>query len=264
MYTPILLAIFRKKYTPGAARIVFTLEEVRQELRAAGLEARNTADLIYRMKSRTVLPAEIQEAGFRILEITSRGVYALVVGDSTLIDYPEVESVIEVHDRTPLPVRRLLDEDFGSTDEQGLLSVVRYNDLLTHFLGAPAFHLKSHVRKSVPGVGLAEVDDVHVCMVAGEDPTGPLAVVPVEAKAKDDPVDRVQIAMQVRYAIHAFPGLQVRPLTIKLFEDGLVLFMEFDPTTEPNELAVLRYAYYRIVRRALPTSLARPEQPLPE
>ena len=264
VYTPILLSIFRRKYTAGETMIVFTLEEVRQELRAAGLEARNPADLIYRMKSRTILPAEIQEAGFRILQITSRGVYALVVGESTLIDYPDVSDVIDVEDRTPLAVRRLLDDDLGSVDEQGLLSVVRYNDLLTHFLGDRTFHLKSHVRKSVPGVGQAEIDDVHVALIGGDDQDGPLAVVPVEAKAKDDPVNRVQIAMQIRYAKHAFPGLQVRPLTIKLFEDGLILFMQFNPTTKPNELAVQRHAYYRIARPALPESLAQPEVPLGE
>lgn len=249
VYGPILLNIFRRKYVEGASTVIFTLEEVREELLSAGLQARNAPDLIYRMKSRTILPAEISNKGFRILEITSRGVYALVAGDSTLIEYPEIEEVVDVHDRTPLAVRRLLSPDFGKTDEQGFLSVIRYNDLFSHFLEVPVFHLKSHVRKSVPGVGQAEVDDVHVALPEGHD--GSLTLVPVEAKAKDDPVNRVQIAMQVKYANHAFPGLSVRPLTVKLFEDGVVLFMEFNPTSRAADLTVVRFAHYRLLRPPL-------------
>lgn len=242
VYTPVLLAIFREKYKPGVEVIEFSLEEVRHHLIALGLEARNAPDVIYRMKSRTVLPSEILDAGFHILQITSRGKYALLQGVSTLIEYPEMTSAIELADATPVEVRPLLYPagKIGAIDEQGLLSVCRYNDLFSKFLSTPVLHLKSHVRKSVPGVGQVEVDDVHLAL-------GPrLAIIPVEAKAKDDPVNRVQIAMQVKYAFHAFPGFDVRPLTVKMFEDGLLLFMEFAPTIDPVELSVLNFAVYKI------------------
>lgn len=253
VYGPVLLSIFRRKFKRGMTKIVFTLEEVREELVRLGLQARNAADVIYRMKSRTVLPAQIQKHGFRILEVTSRGVYALTVGESTLIDYvaPVEGAIVQVMDRTPPAVQRLFGEDFGSMDEQGFLSVLRYNDLISHFLGAPSYHVKSHVRRSVPGVGQAEVDDVHVALISPGADTGPLTIVPIEAKAKDDPVNRAQIAMQVRYALHAFPGLAIRPLTVKLFEDGTVLFMEFNASSDANALKVLRHAHYKIVRPAL-------------
>jgi hypothetical protein len=251
VYGPVLLAIFRRKYRAGDTRVVFTLEEVREELLLQGVQARNVPDLIYRMKSRTVLPAEIQEAGFRILEITSRGVYALALGEATLIGYPEVGEVVELEDRTPLPVRRLLTGSFGAIDEQGLLSVLRYNDLISHFLEVPTFHFKAHVRKSVPGVGQAEIDDVHIAVDPRDPNHGPLTIVPLEAKAKDDPVNRVQIVMQTRYALHAFPGLAIRPLTVKLFEDGLILMMEFNVTEEPNLLQVTRHRHYRLLQPQL-------------
>jgi len=249
VYTPILLAIFRRKYVPGAKMVTFTLEELRAELAAAGLQARNLADLVYRMKSRTILPEEITSKGFRVLEITGRGVYALIVADSTLIDYPEQKDLVEGHDRTPYAVRRLLADEFGNTDEQGLLSVLRYNDVFSHFLRVQVFHLKGHVRKSVPGQGQVEVDDVHVALAGGLD--DPLILIPIEAKAKDEPVNRVQIAMQVKYANHAFPGLLVRPLTVKLFADGRMLLMEFNASTNPADLHVVKYAYYRLVRQPL-------------
>jgi hypothetical protein len=246
VYGPVLIAIFRRKFKEGMVSVTFTLDEIRAELIAQDLEARNAPDLIYRMKSRTQLPEEIQLLGFRILSITGRGKYALLLGDETLIGYPDRVNVEEIEDRTPAAVRELLPEDFGAVDEQMLLSVLRYNDLFTRFLGVPTFHLKSHVRKSVPNVGQAEVDDVHVAIMPGRSDRSRLVIVPVEAKAKDDPVNRVQIAMQVRYAMHAYPNLDVRPLTVKLFDDGVILFMEFEPTFEPNDLAILRHTYYRL------------------
>ena len=104
-------------------------------------------------------------------------------------------------------------------------------------------HFKSHVRRSVPGVGQAEVDDVHVAVE--RPPPTPVTIVPVEAKAKDDPVNRVQIAMQIRYAQHSFPDHPIRPLTVKLFETGLVLMMEFNVTTDPGLLEIVRHQSFR-------------------
>jgi hypothetical protein len=250
VYSPVLLAIFRRKFTSGAQRIVFTLEELRDELRAMGLEARNAADVIYRMKSRTILPEEIRKLGYHILEITSRGTYAFVIGESTLIEYPPQVDITEVHDLTPKAVRSLLHPDFGSIDEQGLLSICRYNDLLSRFLEATTFHVKSHVRKSVPGVGQAEIDDLHVEIHGSVHEPRELTIVPIEAKAKDDPVNRVQVVIQTKFARHAFPDHPCRPVTVKLFEDGRILFMEFNVTDEANALAVVRHRYFRVIEKS--------------
>lgn len=255
VYTPGLLAVFRRKIVedPDAPRIEFTLKELREELDGLGLHAANLPDLIYRMGSRTRLPDEIQDRGFRILIKTGRGAYALLAGQSTLIDLPEVGEVVTVLNRTPLPVQLLLGDEPGALDEQGMLSVVRYNDLITHFLRAQTFHLKAHIRKSVPGLGQAEVDDLHLAVESSGAGQYRLAIVPVEAKARNDPVNRAQIASQIRFAQHEYPGLAVRPVAIKLFGDGTLLFMEFNATTQPNELLLQRFAHYRL-RPTLPSS----------
>ncbi|NJN16547.1 MAG: hypothetical protein HC822_09875 [Oscillochloris sp.] len=149
-----------------------------------------------------------------------------------------------IQDQTPHVVRRLLGRDLGSIDEQGLLAIVRYNNLIAHFLQARVYHLKGHVRRSVAGVGQAEVDDVHIALPFDADE--PVTIVPVEAKAKDEPVNRAQIAMQILYAREAFPGHLIRPLTIKLFSDGEILFMEFEDEIRPAELIPIAYARYLI------------------
>lgn len=228
-------------------RVEFSINDLREALEALGVTAANLPDLIYRMKSRTKIPNEIQDLGFRIIRITDRGRYVFEQGESTLIDFPECEAT-EIEDATPPVVRRMLGEELGDIDEQGLLAVVRYNDLISRFLDARAFHLKGHVRKSTVGAGQAEVDDVHVAVPHGAD--APITIVPVEAKAKDEPINRVQIVTQVMYAREAFPGHPIRPLTIKLFESGDILFIEFDAVIDPAALRPRRYSKYKLVEPA--------------
>lgn len=247
IYGPVILEIWRRGYTPGGIDpIAFTLDEVRAELIARGLAAANPPDVIYRMRGRTQLPEEIQSAGYRMIVNTDRGKYAFIAGTSTLIDYPEMDAVVEIDDHTPVEVRRLLYTSLVRVDEQALLSVIRYNDMFSRFIGFRAYHLKSHVRQSVPGVGQAEVDDVHVSVEHGYD--GLLTIVPVEAKAEHDPVVRTQVASLVHYAKHAFPGHPIRPMTVKMMETGEVLFMEFNVTTAPDQLVIVKHAFYRLVR----------------
>jgi hypothetical protein len=246
VYGPVVLAIFRRKYVVGSTEpLAFTLNEIREELLTSGLSASNAPDVVYRMRGRTMLPEEIQNAGYRMIINTDRGAYAFVAGTSTLVDYPEMTNVVEVDDHTPVEVRRLLYADFVKVDEQALLSVLRYNDMFSRFLGFRVYHFKSHVRQSVRGVGQAEVDDVHVAVEHGYD--GPLTIVPVEAKAQHDPVVRTQVVTLVHYAEHVFPGHPIRPMTVKLLETGEVLFMEFNVTKAPDELRIVRHAFYRLL-----------------
>jgi hypothetical protein len=65
VYIPILLRIFERKYKEGDIVVAFTLDEVRQAAVELNLSIGNPGDLmIYRMRSRTVLPKEILEKGF--------------------------------------------------------------------------------------------------------------------------------------------------------------------------------------------------------
>ncbi len=148
---PILRRIFETRHTPGDDVVDFTLDDVRGAASDLGITVRNAADVIYRMRSRTVLPAEILELGFYVLRQVGRGRYRLEKAESTIIELPENEPT-EALDLTPLPVRRLLPESLRDVDEQALLSVMGYCKLLDHFTGLTVYRLRSHVRKSVAGV----------------------------------------------------------------------------------------------------------------
>jgi len=243
VYVPVLRHIFEQKYRPGDAVVEFTMKDIFAAVAYLGLSVSNRADIVYRMKSRTEIPPEIQELGFRILRPVKRGHYRLEKADSTLIEFPDCEVEI-VADTTPSLVRQMIGEEIGAVDEQALLSLVRYNNLLSRFLKMRVLHLKGHVRKSVEGVGQAEVDDVHIAVPSDADE--PITIVPVEAKGKDEPINRAQIVMQIIYARSAFPGHPIRPITIKLFETGEILFIEFADVVEPAALVSIRSARYAL------------------
>ncbi len=243
VYVPILREIFQAKYHEGDDRVDFTLDDIRAAAVALGITVRNPADLVYRMRSRTILPSEILEKGFYVLRATGRGKYRLEQAESTIIEIPE-NQIVEALDLTPLPVRRLLPEVLAEIDEQGLLTVISYCKLLDHFTGLQVYRLRSHVRKSVPGIGQAELDEIDVGVALRDDEVP--VVFPIEAKAADDAINRVQISAMVAFSGEYFPGLEIRPLAIKLDYNSLLHFIEFTPEIEPAKLVVARSATYRL------------------
>jgi hypothetical protein len=241
VYVPIITKIFDERYRKGASSVIFSLDDVRNAAQALGVEARNAADVIYRMRSRTLLPAKILKMGFHVLRPIGRGKYSFEKASSSIFEPPHTEPV-SVIDITPLPVRRLLPETLADMDEQAILTVASYCCVLDHLTGMKIYRLRSHVRKSVPGIGQAELDAIDVGIGASEEEVP--VVFPIEAKALADALNRVQIFNMVEYAKHYFPGLTVRPLAIKVDEASVLHVMEFNGPAKPSELKILKAASY--------------------
>jgi hypothetical protein len=246
VYVPIILKIFREGYAKGVTSIEFTLDDVRAAADALGVRerTRNAGDVVYRMRARTRLPPEIVDAGFNILRQIGRGRYCLEKGENVIVDLEEDPTIIETIDTTPLPVRRLLPEMLAEIDEQGLLTIINYCKLLNHFTGLNVYRLRNHVRKSVKGVGQAEVDTVDVG-VALSDEEEPI-IFPIEAKAREDAINKVQIAAQVQFARQYFPDCEIRPLAIKVDGKGLLHVLEFTNDIEPDSLTIVNRLTYQV------------------
>ena len=251
VYVPVILKLFRDRWRPGASTVVFSLDDVRTAVEAVRAESdtpdrissRNPADVVYRMRSRTKLPPEILEKGFHILRAVGRGRYQFEKATSGIIETP-VNELTPTIDQTPMPVRRLLPETMAEMDEQALLSIVGYCCLLDHFTGMKIYRLRSHVRKSVPNIGQAELDAIDVGIAAGEDDVP--VIFPIEAKAVSDELNRVQIFNMIQYAAHYYPGLKVRPLALKVDYQSAVHFIEFNVAARPGDLRIIRSASYAI------------------
>lgn len=251
VYVPVILRIFQERYRSGASSIIFSLDDVRNAVdyvRASSpnpdkISARNPADVIYRMRSRTKLPDEIISKGFHVLRAIGRGQYQFERASSSIIT-PPASVATHAIDQTPMPVRRLLPAKLADMDEQAVLSVAGYCMLLDHFTGMKIYRLRSHVRKSVPGIGQAELDAIDVGIASSEDELP--VVFPIEAKAAPDALNRAQIFNMVQYANHYFPGLSVRPLAIKVDDRSVLHLMEFSGAARPADLRIVRSASYVI------------------
>lgn len=243
VYVPILRELVHRRYTPGLHRIEFTKQDVEDVAAHLGLKLGNAADVVYRMRSRTRLPDDILDLGFTVLRGVGRGKYVLEVGGEAVVHLPD-HDVFDHNDQTPLPVRRLLPENLAELDEQGLLTVVGYCKLLDHFTGLTVYRLRSHVRKSVPAVGQAELDEIDVGVALRDDEVP--VVFPIEAKAADEVVNRVQIATAVAYCETYFAGHEIRPIVVKLTYDGVLHFLEFRATTSLPGLRILNSHGYRL------------------
>lgn len=243
VYGPILLQIFKARWRQGASTVVFTLDDIRNAAETLGLEARNPADLIYRMRSRTVLPKEILDKNFFILRAIGRGKYQFEKGSSTIF-VPPPSTPTEALDLTPLPVRRLLPETLAAMDEQAILTIASYCKLFDHFTGLQVHRLRSHVRKSVPGIGQAELDAIDVGVALRDDEIP--VIFPIEAKALADALNRVQIFNMIQYCEHYFPGLEVRPFAIKVDEASVLHVMEFNVAPKAADLRIVKSASYKL------------------
>lgn len=251
VYVPVILKLFQDRWRPGASTVVFSLDDVRTAVEAVravsdnpdAISSRNPADVIYRMRSRTKLPDEILAKGFHVLRAIGRGRYQFEKASSGIMEVPVCDLTPAI-DQTPMPVRRLLPETIAEMDEQALLSVVGYCQLLDHFTGMKVYRLRSHVRKSVPGIGQAELDAIDVGIASGDDDVP--VIFPIEAKAVSDELNRVQIYNMIQYAAHYFPGLKVRPLALKVDYQSAVHLMEFNVASRPGDLRIIRSASYAI------------------
>jgi hypothetical protein len=251
VYVPVILKLFLDRWRPGASTVVFSLDDVRTAVEAVrassdipdAISSRNPADVIYRMRSRTKLPDEILNKGFHVLRAVGRGRYQFEKATSGIMEV-QVRDLTPAIDQTPMPVRRLLPETLAEMDEQAVLSVVGYCQLLDHFTGMKIYRLRSHVRKSVPGIGQAELDAIDVGIASGDDDAP--VIFPIEAKAVADELNRVQIYNMIQYAAHYFPGLTVRPLALKVDYQSAIHLMEFNVAARPGDLRIIHSASYTI------------------
>lgn len=257
VYVPILREIVRRKHTAGGSRIEFTKQDIEAVAVELGLKVGNAADLVYRMRARTRLPDDILDLGYTVLRGVGRGRYALEVGGEAVVRLPE-HDVLDHNDQTPLPVRRLLPENLVDLDEQGILTMVAYCKLLDHFTGLTVYRLRSHVRKSVPNVGQAELDEIDVGVALRDDDVP--VVFPIEAKAADEVINRVQVATAVAYCQTYFPGHEIRPIVVKLTYDGVLHFLEFRATTALAGLRIIHSSGYRLRPSARQLELIRTTQ----
>jgi hypothetical protein len=244
IYRPILLWVFRNGTPdPATGDLLFTQADLRKAAVELHLEAKNFPDLPYNLRSRSPLPQEIIDAGFTTIAIRGKGKYALVMAVDKVEVPPETEVVRVSTARVPIAIRDIL-----RTDEQSILSAIRYLDLISTFIGHKAHHLQGHLR-TTGGLGQqVEADDVWV----GVRPDKSRVILPVEAKGPRERIGRHQMMSTVDAVLKKIPGFPVVPLAAQLEQSGLLLLIEFSFQLVEGKIASIqptRFKRYRPVPR---------------
>jgi len=238
-YDRLVACLFRERWKEALSEVAFTKDEVIDTAARLGLKIKNLADVVYTYRSRRPMPAEISEKGNWVIAARGAGKYAFVrIVAETTVTVPESLKTYPIPYAVPDIVAQNL-----ARDEQGLLTIVRYNRILDVFSGLACFHLQSHVRTQISGHGQVEIDDLYV----GVDKDGQGFVLPVEAKEEGERLGLDKAVALTLFARAKFPKLICRPVGI--IRRALHLFdcVEFEPAEELSKVVLVDMRRYQLV-----------------
>lgn len=240
-YSRIIEAIFQAKYVDGQREVTFEREDI--STFASQLNFRlpkNLGDVIYSFRYRSELPDSILEKAPEgetwIIRPAGRSRYQLVlVADIPLTPNPNL-TVTKIPDSTPGIISK-----YAFSDEQALLTRVRYNRLIDVFLGIACYSLQNHLRTTVSGMGQVETDEIYV----GVDKNGAHYAVPVQAKGRSDKLNRVQIEQDFAVCSEKLSSLVCRPVGAQFMADELIALFEFE--LQGGDVRVSSEKHYQLV-----------------
>lgn len=239
-YGAVISGVFRKRWRRGLQDVPFTKDDLIAEADSLGIKVKNVADILYTFRSRREMPAELLEKGNWVIESRGPGKYSFVhfTGSKTILIDPHLK-VYPIPYAVPEIVAANL-----ATDEQGLLTVVRYNRVLDVFTGIACFHLQSHVRTQIAGHGQVEVDDLYV----GVNKDGEGFVLPVEGKDAGEPLGVDKAVSLTLFAKAKHPKLRCRPIAVIREAENQITCVEFEPAESLPRVSVLDIRRYRLIR----------------
>jgi len=227
-YEDTIVRVFENKLEDGYntdEEVPFDRDDIEDALDQLGLTVKNVPDIPYAYRSRRSLPDSIEQHGYNaiILDDTIEG------ADATYL-FTKREQLIHVPDEYDETHRTSLGElpepvrEYIGKDEQGVLTQVRYAELLNDFTGLDTYHLQSHMRFRVNSRE-AELDDLYI----GVDVDGNDHAVAVEAKGVGETLNKNQLIRNTRGIEQKaeYPD-EVETLAVKLDEDGYFYLFEFD------------------------------------
>jgi hypothetical protein len=241
IYDRLISEIFHRHGGASHDEFEFAREEMAEILREWKETVKNLGDVPYSYRvGRRHLPDDITSTGHWVIEGRGKGRYAFRrLSRSPYITFPPDLQTTNVLDATPDIILK-----YGGSDEQGLLTRIRYNRLVDIFLGITAYHLQGHVRAYIEDSGQVEIDDLYL----GVDTDGNQYVIPIEAKTADEPLGLIQIASLNAFAQDNFPDLTLQSIAIKFWSDASIFFVAFNQALDCDDIEVTNFKRYRLIR----------------
>lgn len=260
-YKKIFLKIFRDKTEGkniGASVIPFTTADIYKTQSSLNLMGGNPYDLKYNAKGRGNLPPEVQQTAatgmeWRIVPV-GKGEYEfrLFEEGSGIFELSTSAAKIKIPNAVPAII-----EHYAGNDEQALLARIRYNGLVTAFLGISSYSLQSHWKTSLKGSGSPiEIDEIYV----GLDAEGAHYIIAVEAKgrSKGEKITSEQLLNNYRAASDKFPGIGIRLVAAKVVDDHTLAMLLFEADEASELVELVKERHYTLASNPAPSSSPRP------
>lgn len=240
-YSRIVTKIFLEKYTEGKQLIEFTREEIISTAGQLGINIpKNAGDVLYSFRYRKDMPTPIAntapEGAAWIIIGQGDAKYAFKLSLTPFVEPNRAMQKIKIPDNTPEIMER-----YRLSDEQGLLSKVRYNRLIDIFLGITTYSLQNHLRTKVDNIGQIEIDEVYV----GVNKKGQHYIIPVQAKGGKDKLGVVQLSQDIAYCETEFPNLICIPIAVQFLEDDTICVFHLD--CEDFNARIVEERHYQLV-----------------
>ncbi len=179
-YDDVIEKVFLSNYKSHSMRVTFDRDELAQACDDLGFaRIKNLGDIPYSYRFRRELPLKIkktcQNKSEWIIVGTGIGTYEFRLASPGKIEPSNNRQRIKLPDATPEIVKRYA----PGTDEQALLTKVRYNRLVDIFSGLTCYSIQNHLRTTIKNIGQIEIDEVYL----GVNKKGTHFVMPCQAKS---------------------------------------------------------------------------------
>ena len=235
-YQDIIKYAFFKHYKDGDKKVKFKRDDLSEACAKLGFKIiKNIGDIPYSFRFRTELPQEIIETAPKDSEwiISGAGIaeYEFRLASPGKITPSPNRLNVSIPDSTP----EILKMYAPGTDEQALLTRVRYNRLIDIFLGLTCYSIQNHLRTTVKGIGQIEVDEIYI----GIDKRGSHFVIPCQAKSPADKFGIVQVMQDMAFCNEKYPDTICRPIALQFTTDNELSILELT-VIEENDVLKLK------------------------
>lgn len=247
-YDNVIARVFSNNYTDGAIKVSFNRDELAQacdELNIARIK--NLGDIPYSYRFRKELPNSIKDEcpanSEWIIMGTGIGTYEFRLASPGKIEPTANRQRIKVPDATPEIVKKYA----PGTDEQALLTKVRYNRLVDLFAGLTCYSIQNHLRTTIQNVGQIEIDEVYL----GVNKKGAHFVIPCQAKSPGDRFGIVQVMQDIEFCKARYPNAICKPIALQFLSENDVAILELavEESNDIFHLSVVDERQYKLVGR---------------
>jgi len=248
-YDQVIEHVFFSNYTQGDTRVSFNREELAKACNQLNIDRiKNLGDIPYKYRFRRNLPDSIQaKAGLNtdwIIVGTGRASYEFRQAKPGKIQPTRNRKLIKIPDATPEIVKYYA----SGTDEQALLTKVRYNRLVDLFTGLTCYSIQNHLRTSVESIGQIEIDEIYL----GINQKGTHFILPCQAKSVGDNFGIVQVMQDIEFCKTRYPSAICKPIALQFLsvnDVAIVAMLELFVDDDQNELSlsVVDEKHYKLV-----------------